>query len=114
VFFIGEFVAASIWIMKWKVVVAVHAGEVTASGDFDGAADGDSLRYDSLVKAQAPVLIALGFHVPTGYHTTRLRAKPQKRKTDHENTKGGKHEEVPFGFPSCLPPFVLSWLSFGL
>jgi hypothetical protein len=79
VFFIGEFVAASIWIMKWKVVVAVKAGEVATPGDFDGAADGDSLRYDSLVKAQAPVLIALGFHVPTGYHTTRLRAKPQKR-----------------------------------
>ena len=68
-FFIGEFIAARILVIKWNVVVAVNTGEVAAPSEFDGAADRDSLRYDALVEAQAPVLIALGFHASTWYHT---------------------------------------------
>jgi len=34
-----------------------------------------------------------------------LKAKENRY---HESTKNGKHEKVSFGFPSCLPTFVLS------
>jgi hypothetical protein len=105
VFFMGEFIAAGLLVITWKVVVAVSAGEVATPGDFDGAADGDSLRYDALVKTQAPVLIALGFHARTGYHTTRTSAKtPRKeipttkaRKLDNTK-KGGSFYLTPIFF----------------
>jgi hypothetical protein len=91
VLFIGKFIAPRILIIKWKVVVAVNTGEIAAFRDFDGAADGDSLRCHALVKAQAPVLIALGFHAPACYHTTRLCAKTARK--ENPITKARKMEK---------------------
>ena len=61
----GELAPAGLLIAERKVRVAVNAGEIASSGDLNRPADGDSLRYDLLVNAEAPVLIALSFHGPT-------------------------------------------------
>ncbi len=75
VFFISEFFQAGFLITKSKVVETVNTCEIAAPGDLNGAIDGDPLRYNAVVKAKAPVLIALGFHTSSWYHTTRPPAK---------------------------------------
>jgi hypothetical protein len=66
------------------------------------------LRYDALVKAQAPVLIALRFHVPTWYHTTRLCAKTARKEEPITKTR---KSPLWFSFvPSSFRAFVVqSW-----
>jgi hypothetical protein len=75
VFFISEFGAAGLLIAKRKVVVAVNTGEVAAPGDLNGAIDRNPLCDNAVVNAKAPVLVALGFHVPPCYHTTESPVK---------------------------------------
>jgi hypothetical protein len=59
----SEFGPLGFLITKRKVTVAVNTGEIAAPGDFDGSTDWDSSRYNALVQFEAPVLIALSFHV---------------------------------------------------
>ena len=64
----SEFGPVGLLIIKREVAVTVNTGEVAAPGDLHGAIDGDPFRYNAIVNAEAPVLIALGFHVPPCYH----------------------------------------------
>jgi hypothetical protein len=86
-FGISEFGPVGLFIADRQVVVAVDTGEVATPGDLNGAIDGDPFRYNAIVNAKAPVLITLGFHASTWYHTTRLRAKIARKTTPITKTR---------------------------